>query len=159
MHGRTCLWRAFRLVSHPDLNRYRRWIASLAILAVLANALVPAIAQALVASPGSWAEVCTSTGARWVRIGSQVVKAGDGSERRDELPGSTHEPACAFCISHATGFAPPTGETPIWAAAALPQGWAHAAIGAWPPAQTAAWSWPALRGPPGGLTHHRRMPA
>lgn len=157
IRDRKCLWEAFRQVSRIDLNRCRRWIASIAALAVLASALAPAIAQALVASPHAWVEICSSDGSRWVRADAQNVKAGDGSERQDELPGSTHGSTCAFCISHAVGFALPAAETPARVAPALPQTWVDVATGAWPPAR-AAWSWPALRGPPKGLAPYPLTP-
>jgi hypothetical protein len=139
------------------LNRCRRWIASIAALAVLASALAPAIAQALVVSPRGWVEICSSDGSRWVRVDEQNVKAGGGGERRNELPGSTHGSGCAFCISHAVGVALLTAETPAWVAPALPQMWDDVATDVLPPAR-AAWSWPALRGPPGSLARHARTP-
>jgi hypothetical protein len=142
-------------MSRITLNRCRRWIASIAALAVLASALAPAIAQALVASPRGWVEICSSDGSRWVLADKQNVKASDGSERRDGLPGSKHGSPCAFCISHAVGVALLAAETPVWIAPALPQTWVDVATDVLPPAR-AAWSWPALRGPPGSLARQAR---
>ncbi|KDB50967.1 DUF2946 domain-containing protein (plasmid) [Sphaerotilus natans] len=89
---------------------HRRLISSIAILAVLLNALVPSLSQAFAAShrssqdrAGGWVEICASNGAVW------ILQAPDGrvleqtSTRPDDVPGPLHE-ACAYCLTHAGSF-------------------------------------------------------
>ena len=74
----------------PRARRLTLWIATLAILfGMLAP---PAALQALSAADSAWAEVCTASGARWVR---------DGDAKPSDLPTTTgyllgHCPLCSL---------------------------------------------------------------
>lgn len=92
-----------------DLRIHRRLISSIAMLAVLLNALVPSLSQAFAASHrasldrAGWVEICASSGAVW------ILQAPDGrvleqtSTRPDDVPGPLHE-VCAYCLTHAGSF-------------------------------------------------------
>jgi len=132
---------------------HRRLISSIAILAVLLNALVPSLSQAFAAShrssqdrAGGWVEICASNGAVW------ILQAPDGrvleqtSTRPDDVPGPLHE-ACAYCLTHAGSF----GLLPV---AGLP-GVSDQAVGAAPffffstfSDDEPGWIRPAPRAPP-----------
>jgi hypothetical protein len=73
---------------HRASRHLTAWIAC---LAVLLGALAPAVTHALQAGgTGSWVEVCTAQGSRWVRA--------DGAGTHDAAPGheSGHQ-HCAYC--------------------------------------------------------------
>lgn len=135
-----------------SLQRFRCWFISLAIFAVLANALAPGISQAMVATaaaPGAWTEVCSASGSRWLRLDGAGQVLEESATRPDGAPASAHgTPACGYCLTHAGSFGLPAVESgPLWIStapvsfvapiAALPVAWS-----------SPAWSWPALRGPP-----------
>lgn len=139
------------------LIRFRRWFVGLAMLAVLANALAPAISQAFQArqagvprsTAGSdWIELCSATGTLWVRFDAADRILEETRTRPADAPGQAHGAACGYCLPHAGTFALPAVDPPaLWAARAAPDAWATpAAIENRHPAPV--WSWPALRGPP-----------
>ncbi|RQO53467.1 hypothetical protein DBR47_23900 [Paucibacter sp. KBW04] len=125
----------------------RRWLISLAILALLMNAFAPSISQALAAqaspSNGSWAEVCSSQGTRWVQL-----EPGD-TDSVPEPPGVVkHQAACDYCLTHAASFAlpPPAGAGPparFDAATRLTLAEPGPA-----PGLSRSWASPAVRAPP-----------
>jgi hypothetical protein len=87
-------------------TRLTQWIA---ILAVLLASLAPTLGHALGnASGGSWVEVCTSQGSRWIQA------AEDGSQH---APASAHLlEHCPYCSLHSPTFGlPPAPVTPLMA--------------------------------------------
>jgi Protein of unknown function (DUF2946) len=86
--------------------RNRRWLAWIAICAILLNAFAPSLAHALAARHQvSWLEVCTSTGLARTAL--------DPRAARTEIPSGAHFVAtdhCPYCAPHGASFAhaPPT---------------------------------------------------
>ena len=78
----------------PRARRLALWIATLAILF---GTLAPA---ALSAAGGAWAEVCTASGARWVRVGDATP---------GDLPADTGHVLghCPLCSLHTPTLGPP----------------------------------------------------
>lgn len=134
-------------------HRFRRSLASLALLAMLANALMPTLAQAQArladgSGVAGWTEICAADGTRWVRLDAAGAVLERSATRPEGAPAALHG-ACGYCLPHAGSFAlpaPDPGHGP--APAALATGlWAAPAAA---PEVTASfhWDWPALRGPP-----------
>lgn len=124
---------------HRATRHLTAWIAC---LAVLLGALAPAVTHALQAGGGgigSWVEVCTAQGSRWVRA--------DGAGTHDAAPGqeSGHQ-HCAYCGLQA-GKPGLVAVAPAWQPPAAP---GHAAPQRAGPRSTAAPPWPAAqpRAPP-----------
>jgi len=137
------------------LLRHRRWFASLAILAVLMNALAPGLSQAMQAMPvsgervaGAWFEVCSADGSRWLKLDAsgQVVK--QSSTRPADAPASAHGDACGYCLPHAASFAL-LDTAPSWGRQVPAPDTARAVS---PPQEAGIvappWTRPALRAPP-----------
>lgn len=95
---------------------HRRLWSSIAALAVLLNALVPALSQAQAAEAGrvsGWTEVCSANGSLWLRLdaGGRVLERRD--TRPDDAPAGLHGAACGYCLPHAASFALLTPEPTI----------------------------------------------
>jgi len=138
-------------------SRARRQIVStLAILAVLMNALAPTVSQARAmraglvqaALSGAWTEVCTAQGSRWVRLneGGQIVAS--SAERPADAPAAVQRCGCAYCLAHAASFGLPPPDLSL-ALAALPRHGAEKprALAVWPQRHD-LWAAPAARAPP-----------
>lgn len=138
----------------PTLLRFRRWFVSLAILAVLANALAPAVSQARQsgradgASDNGWVEICSATGSKWLRLDPAGQILEETTTRPADAPAATHGAACGYCLPHAGSFALPMAEPALCCGdPAAACDWSSVAtLGEHRP--TPVWSWPALRGPP-----------
>ena len=90
----------------PRAHRLALWIASLAILF---GTLAPAALQALSAAGGVWAEVCSASGARWVRVGD--ASPGGAPADTGHVLGhcplcSLHTPTLGLPPAHASGLPP-----------------------------------------------------
>lgn len=83
------------------LQRLVSWIACFAILM---GAFAPAISQVLQSGSGTtWAEVCTSLGAKLVQVDAPA------SDPATQLPGGHLLDHCPYCSLHATALGlPPT---------------------------------------------------
>lgn len=105
------------LMLHFALLR-RRLAVWLVVLIALFGALAPTLSHALVWSQGgtsAWTEVCTSTGTRWVMMGSSAPDA--APQIASALPISTASPQpqeaaffldhCPFCLLSTDRAAPP----------------------------------------------------
>lgn len=129
----------------------RRWISRIAVLAVLLNALVPTLSQALAwarvqgGPAAGWVEICTSQGPRWERL-SDADPAAPAGQEGQPAPGAAHA-ACLYCLPHAGSVglpgsivvpSVPAQDCPI----ALPV-WAAPRLSPPPP-----WVAPAVRAPP-----------
>jgi len=69
----------------------------LALLALLAAALMPALGQVLARQQGraeTWAEVCSTTG------GKRLVKLDLGTPTPAGMDGLAHAKHCPFCLAH-----------------------------------------------------------
>lgn len=136
------------------LFRFHRWFVSLAILAVLANALAPAVSHARQAGradiPGGveWVEICSATGSKWLRLDAVGQVLEETANRPADAPAASHGAACGYCLPHAGSFALPLAEPALcWGDPSATFDWTSAAT---PVEHRPAppWSWPALRGPP-----------
>lgn len=78
----------------------------MAALAILLASLAPSLSQALGSSkPGSWVEVCTAQGSKWVSA------QGDGSP---SAPTAGHAfEHCPFCSMHAPALGLPPSSDPL----------------------------------------------
>lgn len=122
------------------------WIA---VLAILLNALMPTLAQALVVDKGegsAWVEVCSAQGISWVSAGAE---AGLPTQEPKNAPGLVQAAKCAYCLVHADSFALPP------AMPAAPRLLQPAADRLLPAAQRpmqsrALWALPSVRAPPRG---------
>ena len=109
------------LMLHFALLR-RRLAVWLVVLIALFGALAPTLSHALVWSQGgtsAWTEVCTSTGTRWVMMGSSAPNAAPqiSDARASTPPISTASPDgpeaalsldhCPFCLLSTDRGAPP----------------------------------------------------
>lgn len=136
------------------LHRFHRWFVSLALLAVLANALAPAVSQARQAGRADgrggseWVEICSATGSKWLRLDAAGRILEEATSRPADAPAATHGAACGYCLPHAGSFALPVADpTLCWGDAAAGSDWSSVpTLGERRP--TPVWSWPALRGPP-----------
>jgi hypothetical protein len=79
----------------------RRPVAWLALVAMLALALLPAVSHALAAAGGGQVEICTAQGPRWVPAGE--IEGG--------LPvGASTLAHCPYCLSAGAGLGPNPAE-------------------------------------------------
>ncbi|MFP5467353.1 MAG: DUF2946 family protein [Gammaproteobacteria bacterium] len=85
------------------LRLYRRIGAWLAMVALLAGALSPVVAQAVVAGAdrSDWIEVCGVSGMMWVKADTGEVSNGLPDE--DGQPVSDVTSSCPWCVMHAGG--------------------------------------------------------
>ncbi|MBL8305548.1 MAG: DUF2946 domain-containing protein [Rubrivivax sp.] len=130
----------------------RQLISTLALVAVLLNALAPALSQARAASSGgttSWIEACTAQGARWLQLDDAGRVIAVSTLRPDDAPAALHAAACGYCLAHAASFGLPPPAGPL--ALATPPGVAAAPQGPGParPHLRSEWAAPAARAPPG----------
>lgn len=56
-------------------TRHRRLLASLLLLALMLQSLLPAMASAAAGASGRWIEVCASSGVKWVQLDTQSADA------------------------------------------------------------------------------------
>ncbi len=81
-----------------------RWYASwIACFAILFAALAPSISHAIAARHGgaaTWAEICTTGGAKLLKTGDATPSSPDGAKL-------LHLEHCAFCVTHAGADGPP----------------------------------------------------
>ena len=120
----------------PRAHRLALWIASLAILF---GTLAPAALQALSAAGGAWAEVCTASGARWIRVGDTAPS--------EKPAGAGHVLGhCPLCGLHTPTLGlPPAHESGLPSAAA---GFAVPALFLAAPRPLFAWLSAQPRAPP-----------
>jgi hypothetical protein len=122
---------------------HRRWLAWIAILAILLGALAPTVSHGLRAwnhSAVTWVEVCSSTGAKLIAMGS------GNADKKGSLPSGEHAGEhCPFCLVHANDVALPPAPVlvvPVITAGreALPRLFLHAprTLFAWAPSQARA---------------------
>ncbi len=126
-----------------------RLISSIAILAVLLNALVPVVSQALASTrQGGWIEVCSSQGfvRLWQAAADATVAASDSSSS-DEAPQGLHGSACLYCVTHAGSFGLVTGVA-FAGVPALPRSSTLLVVDAVSIHPAAVWLIPAVRAPP-----------
>lgn len=84
----------------------RGLIAWIACFAILLSALAPAISHAVQADvPAGWAEICSVTGAKLVRLTDTGSDLADGS-LPESSQGHTYK-HCPFCAMHSDDLAPP----------------------------------------------------
>ncbi|WP_428504712.1 DUF2946 domain-containing protein [Roseateles sp.] len=87
----------------PGIRVMVSWIASFAILL---SALAPVISHAVQADvPAGWAEICSVTGAKLVRLSDMGSDLSDGSQP-ESSQGHTYK-HCPFCAMHSDDLAPP----------------------------------------------------
>ena len=93
-------------------NRHQpRWIAWLALVAMLAMAVLPAASRAwLSAQNGDWVEICSAQGMRWVSLGSKANQPAEGKSALKPMAES-----CAACQlqAHAAGLPPAAVVVPL----------------------------------------------
>lgn len=138
----------------PSSPRLRRPVAWLALLALLAGSLLPALAHALAseAQRTVWAEVCTAQGMKLVPVAAEGSDDAGPAEATDAAPGgapmSLHGAAdhCPWCLlTAAPALAPPPAPVlwlPPLPASGLPARFLSAAR------TTAVWQAAQPRGPP-----------
>jgi hypothetical protein len=96
-----------------NMLRNRTLFSWLAILAILLNALAPAVTHALTQPNGgsgaqsAWLEVCSAQGSTWIRVGSDGGVLEQTREKPADAPGGTASPHCPYCVTHAASFAMP----------------------------------------------------
>jgi len=87
----------------PGIRVMVSWIASFAILL---SALAPVISHAVQADvPAGWAEICSVTGAKLVRLSDMGSDLSDGSQP-ESSQGHTYK-HCPYCAMHSDDLAPP----------------------------------------------------
>lgn len=125
----------------------------MAILAVLMNALAPAISQARqvrqAGQAGSdWVELCSVGGSKWLRLDAAGQVLAQSLTRPADAPPAWHDAACGYCLAHAGSFALAAplalalGALVVDVRQPPPRPPAHA------PYAAPVWTRPALRGPP-----------
>jgi hypothetical protein len=131
----------------------RRWMAWVAVWAILLGALAPTLSHAMRAwqhAPVTWVEVCSTTGAKLVAVSLDKGVAGK-ADPQSRLPGSNHAGEhCPFCLMHADDVAVlPSPPAPVLTMAfsteALPSLFLHA------PRTLFAWAPPQARAPPASV--------
>jgi hypothetical protein len=110
----------------------RRWALWLALLLALLGALAPSVSQALTWARGGNAgliEVCTSSGPRWMALGTFAAEAdfSDATSLQQPVPDAPVSAQvldhCPFCLLLADRAAPPPAH---WSAMVLAAGQAAA---------------------------------
>jgi hypothetical protein len=92
------------------MQRKRTLFSWIAILAILLNALMPAVSQALEharvrnGSSAEWIEVCSTQGTNWVRLAADGSLIEQTSQKPADAPAATHEGHCLYCVTHAGSF-------------------------------------------------------
>lgn len=93
--------------------RRRPLFAWIALLAITLATLMPTVSRALArgaASPVSWTEICTASGAQWVNLDSATIVEGAQSAVPGEPGGNppAHNPLdhCPFCLLAADRLGP-----------------------------------------------------
>ncbi len=125
-----------------------RLISSIAIVAVLLNALVPVVSQALASTrQGGWIEVCSSQGfvRLWQAVADEAVAASDTSS--DDAPQTLHGNACLYCVTHAGSFGLAPGVV-VAGVPTLPPSSTPPGVDSVSPPRVAVWLIPAVRAPP-----------
>lgn len=89
------------------LRRLHRPVCALLGAALLVVALLPAMVAATGAS-GTWAEICTTQGSRWV-----LTSPGDDEPRGPSNLSHAATDHCPVCSSFAHGAAPPPAPSPL----------------------------------------------
>jgi hypothetical protein len=93
--------------------RNRTLFSWFAILAILLNALAPAVSHALTqpsaggSAQSAWLELCSAQGSTWVRVGSDGGVLEQTPEKPPDAPGGTASAHCPYCVTHAASFAFP----------------------------------------------------
>lgn len=121
---------------------HRRYTAWLAMLAMVFGALVPTVAQAVVASRdgATWVQVCSASGAVWVQLNAADDKSTDPSHD-PVVDASRH---CPWCNLHGSVDLPPS---PLSQPRLDQQSERPFTPVAWPPSAT-FWPTEPPRGPP-----------
>lgn len=115
------------------LRLYRRFGAWLAILALLAGALSPTLAQAMVAGSdrADWLEVCSVSGMVWVKADTGEVS---DHQPDDGQPVSSAVQHCPWCTLHGASAGLPPVDPPAFVlgerATDLPPAFYRAPVGA-----------------------------
>jgi hypothetical protein len=128
----------------------RKLLSSLAALAVLLNAWMPTLSQAMaVPSPGGgWTEVCSAQGQRWIRVDEQGHVTAESDQRPDGAPAAGLHAACAYCLVHAASFGLPPTATGLGLLADV--SWSPVRMPRAAPLKAGrrTWTTPAVRAPP-----------
>ena len=83
-------------------SKNRRIIAWLACLAILLNALAPAISHAMAAANGKsapWAQICTTSGTKFIALDLALK-----SDQKQDENAAMNMDHCAYCVTHAGSF-------------------------------------------------------
>ena len=124
---------------------------SIAILALLFNALAPSVSWALASvsrSPSEWTEVCSGSGSRWIKLDDRGRLLAETSQRPVDAPASVHGGACSYCLVHAGSFGLPPGAISITLPSALLGEDRALTEAESAPLARQAWATPAVRAPP-----------
>jgi hypothetical protein len=131
------------------LHRLRRVFGSIAILAMLLNALMPTLSWGKVApanANSTWTEVCSGKGSRWVQLddsGTLQARSGSQLSTAAALPHGD----CDYCLTHAASYGlPPSSAWPT--PEAMPVRLALSPLAHRPLHTHRSWSSPAVRAPP-----------
>ncbi len=140
---------------YPQRSLFR-WIA---IVAILLNALMPSVSQALAwqahsssAGQARWTELCGAQGSTWVLLDAQGQVLAQSAQRPADAPAAGHGEHCPYCLTHAGSFALPAVTPPVWPASASPAELAGREAGA--PRPQVLWLAPAARAPPAPTPAH-----
>lgn len=139
----------------PPMQRrwHRRLLSSLAALAVLLNALMPAVSQARAAAGDAaavWTELCSAQGSVWVQLDAQGQVLARSDTRPSEAPAALHGAACAYCLTHAASFGL-LPDAPDLVLPLPPRAVLRVPSPAGTPLRSLAWRTPEARGPPAAV--------
>jgi hypothetical protein len=136
-------------------QRHRILFSWIAILSILLNILMPMASQAIdlttkkTASQTGWSEICSVTGASWIKIAADGHILEKTNVKPDDAPATLQMDHCAYCLTHAASFALP----PV-AAFVFPVGAENARVLSFQSqaiARQIDWLAPAVRAPPSSL--------
>jgi hypothetical protein len=137
-------------MSFSHFRTLRRLLSNIAILAVLLNALMPSLSQAMAryaSNDSGWTEICSTSGSRWVRVDDSGAVVAQSNTRPTDAPASLHGAACDYCLTHAGSFGlpPVPGWQPPSPSGATP---APAPVAQTHRGTSRDWASPAVRAPP-----------
>ncbi|MEC5397553.1 DUF2946 domain-containing protein [Uliginosibacterium sp. H1] len=93
-------------------SSFQRFVARLALLAVLLAALAPTVSRALISAglDDNWVEICADGGSRWLKMDtSSVIDEQHGPSHTDHTLAFEH---CPFCTNQATQPGLPPSDPP-----------------------------------------------
>lgn len=79
-------------------RRRLKLVSWIACLAMLLSALVPALSHAFVSADAGWMEICSASGAKFVRIDGSGEKQ-SGSPKSPLLHATDHCPSCGLHVA------------------------------------------------------------